>query len=98
MLSDFCTLENVLGIVATATSIVGLLPQVYKSYRTKSTTDISIVMLINYLICSVAWVAHGACSGSTFVVYSNVVGTLLATLSIMQKVIYDKNSRSAVKI
>ncbi|MDR1334257.1 MAG: hypothetical protein LBJ71_03500 [Holosporaceae bacterium] len=91
-------LENASGIVAMVTSIVGLFPQVYKSYRTKSTSDISIVMLVNYLICSVAWVVHGLCSKSNFVVYSNVVGTLMATLSILQKIVYDKNSRNAASV
>ncbi|MDR1236131.1 MAG: hypothetical protein LBJ96_03925 [Holosporaceae bacterium] len=98
MLSDFFTPENLSGIVATVTSIIGLLPQVYKSYRTKSTADISMVMLVNYLICSIAWVAHGLCSGSLFVVYSNVVGTILSGVSVIQKVIYDKNSRTAVGV
>jgi MtN3 and saliva related transmembrane protein len=95
---SFLTLENFSGVVATVTSIVGLFPQVYKSYRTKSTADISMIMLVNYLVCSVAWVAHGVCSGSSFVVYSNVVGTALSGLSIIQKVIYDKNSSIAVGI
>jgi MtN3 and saliva related transmembrane protein len=95
---SFCTLENLSGIVATVTSIVGLFPQVYKSYRTKSTADVSMAMLVNYLICSIAWVAHGVCSGSTFVVYSNVVGAMLSCLSIIQKVTYDKNSRKAITV
>ncbi|MDR1551252.1 MAG: hypothetical protein LBS14_01050 [Holosporaceae bacterium] len=96
--NGFCSLENFSGTIALITSIVGLLPQVYKSYRTKSTADISMLMLMNYLVCSLAWTIHGICSGSVFVVYSNVVGTILSIAAIAQKVVYDKNSRRSVEI
>ncbi|MDR0632054.1 MAG: hypothetical protein LBF54_02350 [Holosporaceae bacterium] len=97
-MSYIFTLENLSGSVALVTSIIGLFPQVYKSYRTKSTVDISMIMLINYLVCSLAWIVHGMCTNSAFVVYSNVVGTVLSCISIFQKVIYDKNSKKSGRI
>ncbi|MDR0753595.1 MAG: hypothetical protein LBE95_02930, partial [Holosporaceae bacterium] len=84
---DLCTLENLSGSVALVTSIIGLLPQVYKSYRTKSTDDISMLMLINYIVCSIAWIIHGVSTDAVFVIYSNIVGTILAGMSIVQKVV-----------
>ncbi|MDR2158232.1 MAG: hypothetical protein LBO02_02855 [Holosporaceae bacterium] len=92
------SLENLSGSVALITSIIGLFPQVYKSYITKSTEDISMIMLANYLVCSVAWIIHGLYTSSKFVIYSNIVGTVLSIISILQKVIYDKNSRRSIKI
>lgn len=90
------SLENISGIVALVTSIIGLLPQVYKSYRTKSTEDISMAMLINYFVCASAWIIHGFYVNDTFVIYSNVFGSFVSLISIIQKVLYDKNSvRSA---
>jgi MtN3 and saliva related transmembrane protein len=94
LLSSFFTLENFSGSVALVTSIIGLFPQVYKSYRTKSTEDISMLMLVNYLVCSIAWIIHGIYTNSKFVVYSNVVGSVLAGISIIQKVVYDKKNFS----
>jgi MtN3 and saliva related transmembrane protein len=93
--SSFLTLENFSGGIALATSIIGLFPQVYKSYKTKSTEDVSMIMLINYLVCSIAWIIHGACTNSEFVVYSNVVGSILSVISIAQKIVYDKNLKRA---
>jgi len=84
------TLESLSGSIALITSIIGLFPQVYKSYKTKSTADVSMVMLVNYLICCVAWFIYGICTFSSFVIYSNIVGTILAAVSVIQKVIYDK--------
>lgn len=83
MISEF------FGTIALITSIIGLSPQVYKSYKTKSTQDVSMLMLINYLVCSVAWVVHGYYIESNFVVWSNIIGTFLACLSIGQKFFYE---------
>jgi MtN3 and saliva related transmembrane protein len=92
---SFCALENFSGSVALITSIIGLFPQVYKSYKTKSAEDVSMIMLVNYLVCSVAWIIHGVCTNSEFVVYSNIVGTVLSCASIAQKVVYDRNAKIA---
>jgi MtN3 and saliva related transmembrane protein len=83
-------IENIFGFIALITSLIGLLPQVYKSYKIKSTEDISMLMLMNYLICSIAWVVHGLCQNSDFVVWSNIVGTLISIISIAQKHYYDR--------
>jgi MtN3 and saliva related transmembrane protein len=96
MIEHICTLENLSGGVALITSIIGLLPQVYKSYKTKSTDDISMLMLINYIVCSIAWIIHGVSTDAVFVIYSNIVGTILAGMSIVQKVVYDKRSRRPI--
>lgn len=83
MLNDMC------GTIALITSIIGLLPQVCKSYRTKSTKDVSMLMLLNYLVCSVAWIVHGASIGSTYVVWSNIFGGVVSIIAIAQKITYE---------
>ncbi|MDR2107018.1 MAG: hypothetical protein LBO73_00625 [Holosporaceae bacterium] len=94
----FFTAENLSGTVAAIASLIGLFPQVYKSYKTKSTVDVSMGMLINYLVCSVAWVIYGACTDSKFVLFSNIVGTIISLISVVQKRIYDRNSRRSVAL
>ncbi|AWN75584.1 SemiSWEET family transporter [Legionella anisa] len=80
------------GIVAFITSFIGLLPQIIKSLKTKSTQDLSMIMLINYLICSVAWIIYGSSTDSFFVISSNVVGLLVSLLLILLKKHYDARS------
>lgn len=78
------------GIIALVTSFIGLLPQAYKAFRTRSTRDISMMMLSNYVICSIAWIIYGSSLHAGFVVASNIVGLASAVLLIGQKQYYDK--------
>jgi MtN3 and saliva related transmembrane protein len=82
-------IEEILGLMALATSIIGLLPQVYKTYITKSAHDISMIMLINYFVCSVSWIGYGLCQGSLFVILSNIAGFIISVILIAQKRYYD---------
>ncbi|MDR0329329.1 MAG: hypothetical protein LBH99_01445 [Rickettsia sp.] len=84
-------IENFFGTLAFITSFIGLIPQIYKSAKTRSTSDVSMVMLINYLICSICWIIYGLCQDSIFVILSNVVGCITSLISITQKYYYDKH-------
>lgn len=81
-------LANIFGTISTITSIIGLIPQIYKSALTKSTSDISMTMLINYLICSASWIGYGILTNTSFVVISNIIGTITSIIAIIQKKIY----------
>lgn len=88
-------IENFFGTLASVTSIISLLPQVYKSYVTKSTRDLSMLFLINCIVCAVAWVVYGIMTSSNFVVYSNIFFFIVTVISIAQKICYDKKQRDA---
>ncbi len=77
------------GTIAFITTFIGLLPQVYKAFQTKSTKDISMLMLINLLICSIAWIVYGSYTDSLYVLASNVAGLITAFILIIQKKYYD---------
>lgn len=77
------------GSVAFITSFIGLLPQIVKSLKTRSTQDLSMIMLINYLICSLAWIIYGSTTDSFFVISSNIVGLVVSLLLILLKRHYD---------
>lgn len=82
-------MEELFGFIALFTSLIGLLPQIYKAYITKSTNDISMFMLINYCICSISWIIYGLYQCSRFVIASNIVGLVISLISIIQKRYYD---------
>lgn len=88
-------LGEIFGYVALITAIIGLMPQVIKSYKTHSTDDISMVMLINYFVGSFAWIVHGLSVNDNFVVWSNVLGGTVSVISIIQKLKYDNKYRKA---
>ncbi|WP_339042602.1 SemiSWEET family sugar transporter [Candidatus Lariskella endosymbiont of Hedychridium roseum] len=79
-------------MLALITSCIGFIPQVYKSFVIKSASDISMLMLINYFICSISWVIYALYQYSAFVLISNVIGTAVSLISIAQKCYYDKRS------
>jgi MtN3 and saliva related transmembrane protein len=82
------------GYIALITSLIGLAPQVYKTYKTKSAWDLSMVMLVNYVICSFAWIVHGFLEQSFFVVASNIAGLVISLISVLQKIYYDAKNKS----
>lgn len=83
------SLESFFGTVALITSLIGLFPQSYKAMKTRSTMDISMLMLLNFLCCSVAWVIYGFCIQSHIVIFSNIIGTVACLLLTLQKYYYD---------
>jgi len=84
------SIESIFGFIALITSFIGLLPQVYKAFKTRSTSDISMIMIINYLICSFAWIVYGLYIHASFVVVSNIVGLATALILLLQKNYYDR--------
>ncbi|WCR58186.1 SemiSWEET family sugar transporter [Wolbachia endosymbiont of Ctenocephalides felis wCfeJ] len=85
-------IEEFFGFIALITSLIGLLPQVYKAYATKLTRDVSMLMLVNYLVCSLSWIGYSIYQGSTFVMFSNIAGFAISVISIVQKCYYDAKS------
>ncbi|MDR0630713.1 MAG: hypothetical protein LBF70_01630 [Holosporales bacterium] len=84
------TLEGFIGYIASVSTVIGLIPQTIKSFKVKSTIDVSMVMLINFLVCSVSWAIYGKLTNTCFVLWSNIFSTMVAITSIIQKKYYDK--------
>lgn len=89
-------IEQICGYIALVTTMVGLIPQIYKAYRTKSTTDVSCIMLWNSLVCSVSWMIYGLLTCSKFIIWSNVLGTITSIVSLLQKRYYDAKQSQKV--
>lgn len=81
---------DIIGIIASITSVLGFVPQIYKIHQTKSVQDISILMLLNFLICSAAWVVYGILIGSKYVWVTNLAGLAVSFLLFCQKLYYQK--------
>jgi MtN3 and saliva related transmembrane protein len=52
-------LSFIVSIVAPILTSIQLLPQLYKTYRSKSVKDISFYSLLLFLISSIVWIIHG---------------------------------------
>jgi MtN3 and saliva related transmembrane protein len=72
--------------------MVGVLPQIYKSFKTKSCQDVSMIMMINFFVCSSAWLAYGLLTKSFYVILSNIFGILMTSIAIYQKIYFDRKN------
>jgi uncharacterized protein with PQ loop repeat len=48
-----------LGALATVTSCIQMVPQLYKTYTTRSVTDLSLYSLLLIFVTNVLWALHG---------------------------------------
>jgi MtN3 and saliva related transmembrane protein len=68
---------DALGYVAALFATGSFVPQVIKTWRTRSAEDLSMVMLLCHIIGMVLWLSYGVMIGSAPVVIANIVAVLL---------------------
>ena len=67
---------SVLGIVGTVLSTVSLMPQVVRTWRTRSTDDISAAWLLVALIAMAVWIAYGSLIEAPAIILVNILSVL----------------------
>jgi MtN3 and saliva related transmembrane protein len=72
------TTVTVLGVCATTLSALSLLPQVIRTWRTRSAGDISASWLIVALFSMVLWVAYGGLTGAHAILWANLLTSVQA--------------------
>jgi MtN3 and saliva related transmembrane protein len=88
---------HILATAALLSSVIGLLPQVYKAFKTKSAKDVSLFMAVNYFLGSLCWVSYGFSIGSFVVIVSNVAMFVASGILIFQKNYYDGDRVSIIR-
>ena len=73
---------NIFGYIATVLTIFYLLPQVIKTWKSRSTGDISIGMYILGSFGALFWVLYGTMLHSVQLIFTNVV-VLISSLIIL---------------
>ena len=80
----------IVGFIAAFTSTISLIPQIYQTYKTKSVEDLSMLMLINFTICSISWIIYGFLTNTTSVWITNVIMTISSIFMLIFKIKYKK--------
>ncbi|OSQ48131.1 membrane protein [Thalassospira alkalitolerans] len=80
------TFETVLGLVAGSLTTLAFLPQVVRTWRTRSTADISLVMFL--VLCSgiALWLVYGLVRGDWPVIIANGLTLVLASTILFFKI------------
>ncbi len=74
-----------ISCIASLTSILSLIPQIIKIYRTRSSNDLSLAMIVNFLICSVSWVVYGFLTQTMTILVTNLIMTFLTIILMIFK-------------
>ncbi|MBU0458417.1 hypothetical protein KJ652_05115 [Patescibacteria group bacterium] len=69
---------EIIGYLAGIIVTVALMPQIIKSWKTKSTKDISIAWTLTYLTGILMWIFYGLLIGATPLFVMAIVEALLA--------------------
>ena len=76
---------DLLGYLAGALTTLAFVPQVWRTWRTKSAEDLSMTMLVTFTMGVALWFAYGVALGSTPMIVSNAVTLALSAFLVGMK-------------
>jgi MtN3 and saliva related transmembrane protein len=80
----------VLGFIAASCSTLAFLPQVIKTWRTRSTKDISLVTFLTIAVGSVLWMVYAWLQDDPPVLITNAIIFVLASTILWLKLRYPQ--------
>jgi MtN3 and saliva related transmembrane protein len=81
---------EILGFCAGTLTTCAFIPQVYKTYKTKSAKDVSMPMFVIFASGTISWIIYGIMSEKPPIYVSNMIIFVLAAFQIILKIKYDK--------
>tara|TARA_B100000579_G_scaffold370642_1_gene332785 strand:+ start:467 stop:742 length:276 start_codon:yes stop_codon:yes gene_type:complete len=84
---------DLFGYLAALLTTIAFLPQLYKTWETKSADDVSLIMLILFITGLICWIIYGSKIQSIPIIVANVV-TLIFNFSILiLKITYGEGKK-----
>ncbi len=74
-----------LGLIAGSPTTLSFAPQVARAWRTRSTADLSLLMLVVFLAGVLLWLAYGVVKGDVAIIAANAVTAVLIGLILSLK-------------
>lgn len=88
-------LSDLLGYVAGALTTIALLPQVWRTFRTRDVSGISLKMYLIFTTGVAVWLAYGIVLGETPMILANGVSLVLAFTVLAMKLRYGGRRKAA---
>ncbi len=79
---------EILGMIAAFLTTASFVPQVYKTWKTKSVDSLSLTMYIAFFVGIVLWLIYGIYLNSLPMIIANIITSILAFLLIVFKIRY----------
>jgi len=83
-------IADIIGYAAGLVIIISWIPQVIKSYKTKSVNDLSILMVVLILIGTALWIIYGLLVNDKPVLAVNVILVAIISYLLYLKIKYEK--------
>jgi MtN3 and saliva related transmembrane protein len=80
--------SEIIGLMAAVLTTAAFVPQVYKTWKSKSVDSLSLTMYIVFFTGVVLWLIYGIQINSLSIIIANSVTSILALLLIIFKLIY----------
>jgi MtN3 and saliva related transmembrane protein len=82
---------EIIGFIAATLTTAAFLPQVYKTWKTKDVSALSLPMLIMFFVGVFIWLVYGYYKNSPSMIMANAITLCSAFLLIYFKIKYAKN-------
>jgi MtN3 and saliva related transmembrane protein len=80
---------NLLGLVAGTLTTVSFIPQVVRTWKTRSTHDLSLMMFLIFAIGVACWLGYGFVLGAWPIIIANSVTLVLVGVILYFKLRYE---------
>ena len=84
-------LSNLIGYAAAFLTTIAFVPQVYKSWRTRDLSGISLPMYVSFTLGVALWLGYGILIASVPVILANAVTLLLSFIVLMLKILQQRS-------
>ena len=81
---------DLFGFLAALLTTIAFLPQLYKTWQTKSAEDVSLIMLILFIIGLICWIIYGSKINSIPIIVANVITFIFNFSILILKISYRK--------
>ena len=78
------------GFLAALLTTLAFLPQLYKTWKTKTADDVSLIMLIMFITGLICWIVYGIKINSIPILVANIITFIFNFSILILKVTYGK--------
>ena len=86
-------IEDIIGYLGGFFIMISFIPQVIKSYKTKSVEDLSVWMILATLIGTAFWITYGFLINGMPVIVMNSIFGVIVVFQLYLKVKHDKKKK-----
>lgn len=81
---------EILGLIAACLTTASFVPQVYKTWKTKDVSGLSLPMFLTFTLGIVLWLVYGICIESAPIILANTITVVLSLLLVYFKLKYSR--------